>query len=184
MYAVPVHLKPQDVVVLVKLLGYGDKRPSYAQIAKDLFLSPSEVHASVQRAMRARLLQGPEPGGSLNKAALQEFLIHGVKYAFPPERGELTRGIPTAHAAEPLKKQISGGNEPPPVWPSVMGKTRGYSFAPLYKTVPQAALRDPFLYEMLALLDAIRDGRSRERQLAEQELKIRLNAPEYAELQH
>jgi hypothetical protein len=53
--------------------------------------------------------------------------------------------------------------------------------APLYKTVPQAALRDPFLYQMLALLDAIRDGRSRERQLAEQELKLRLKAPDYAE---
>jgi len=118
------------------------------------------------------------------KAALQEFLIHGVKYAFPAERGELTRGIPTAHAAAPLKREISAGNEPPPVWPSAMGKTRGDSFAPLYKTVPEAALRDPFLYQMLALLDAIRDGRSRERQLAEQELKIRLKAPEYGELQH
>ena len=106
MYPIAVHLKPQDLVVLPKLLGYGDKRPSYAQIAKDLFLSPSEVHASVQRARRARLLQGPEPGGSLNKAALQEFLIHGVKCAFPPQRGELTRGIPTAHAAEPLKTDI------------------------------------------------------------------------------
>jgi len=41
-----MHLKPQDIVVLVKLLGYGDKRPSYAQIAKDLFLSPSEVHVT------------------------------------------------------------------------------------------------------------------------------------------
>jgi hypothetical protein len=32
------------------------------------------------------------PADSLyrNKAALQEFLIHGVKYSFPPERGELT----------------------------------------------------------------------------------------------
>jgi len=127
------------------------------------------------------LVQGPEPGGSLNRAALQEFLIHGVKYAFPPERGELTRGVPTAHAAEPLKQQISAGNEPPPVWPSALGKIRGYSLAPLYKTVPQAALRDPFLYQMLALLDAIRDGRSRERQLAEQELKLRLKAPDYAE---
>jgi hypothetical protein len=182
MYAVAVSLKPQDVVVLLKLLAYGDSRPSYAQIAKDLFLSPSEVHAAVQRARQARLLQGPEPG-ALNRSALQEFLIHGVKYAFPPERGELTRGIPTAHAAEPLKSQIALGNDPPPVWPSGRGKIRGYSFAPLYKTVPLAALHDPFLYQMLALVDAIRDGRSRERHLAEEELKSRLKAREYAELQ-
>lgn len=181
MYTVAVNLKPQDVVVLLKLLLYGDSRPSYAQIAKDLYLSPSEVHAAVQRARQAKLLQGAEPG-ALNKSALQEFLIHGVKYAFPPERGELTRGLPTAHAAEPLKSQIKIGNDPPPVWPSADGKVRGYSFAPLYKTVPQAALRDPVLYQMLALLDAIRDGRSRERHLAEEELKSRLKTREYAEL--
>jgi len=41
-----MNLKPQDVVVLVKFLAYGEKRPSYAQIAKDLLLSPSEVHAA------------------------------------------------------------------------------------------------------------------------------------------
>ena len=175
-------LKPQDVVVLLKLLAYGDSRPSYAQIAKDLFLSPSEVHAAVQRARQAKLLQGPEPG-ALNRSALQEFLIHGLKYAFPPKRGELTRGIPTAHAAEPLKSRIAIGNDPPPVWPSGRGKIRGYSFAPLYKTVPQAALHDPSLYQLLALVDAIRDGRSRERHLAEEELKNRLKAREYAELQ-
>jgi hypothetical protein len=47
---------------------------------------------------------------------------------------------------------------------------RGVAFAPLYKMAPIAALRDPVLYEQLALIDAIRDGRARERQLAEQEL--------------
>ena len=45
-------LKPQDVVVLIKLLEYGDKRPPYAQIAEQLFMSVSEVHAAVQRADR------------------------------------------------------------------------------------------------------------------------------------
>lgn len=35
---------------------------------------------------------------------------------------------------------------------------------------PVAALKDPLLYEQLALIDAIRDGRPRERQLAEREL--------------
>ena len=41
---------------------------------------------------------------------------------------------------------------------------------PLYKTVPIAARRDPRLYEILALLDALRDGRARERRLAEEHL--------------
>jgi hypothetical protein len=173
-------LKPQDVVVLIKLLLYGSKRPPYAQIARDLFLSASEVHASVHRAKRARLLGGPDRWETPQKSALEEFLIHGVKYAFPPQRGELTRGVPTGFAAEPLKSRVSAGDEPPPVWPFPEGKTRGYSFAPLYKTVPQAALRDSFLYEMLALIDAIRDGRTRERHIAEEELKVRLRSPRYA----
>jgi hypothetical protein len=184
MYTCLVHLKPQDVVVLVKLLEYGPVRPPYAQIAKELFLSASEVHASVRRARQARLLGGVPGDEFPNKAALEEFLVHGVKYAFPPERGELTRGVPTAHAAEPLKSRISAGSDAPPVWPFPEGKTRGYSFAPLYKSVPKAALRDTYLYEVLALIDAIRDGRSRERQIAEEELKLRLESPRHAEIEH
>ena len=179
-----MQLKPQDVVVLIKLLEYGENRPPYAQIAEELFLSASEVHAAVQRSRQAGLVIGGEPSEKPNKAALEEFLIHGLKYAFPPERGELTRGVPTGYAAAPLKSLISSGSEPPPVWPSPEGKMRGYSLAPLYKTVPRAALRDSYLYEVLALIDAIRDGRSRERQIAEQELKVRLHSPRHAELQH
>jgi hypothetical protein len=179
-----VELKPQDIVVLLKLLEYGDKRPPYAQIAKELFMSASEVHAAVQRARGARLFSRSEPGGEPNRAALEEFLIHGLKYAFPPQRGELTRGVPTGYAAEPLKSQISANGDPPPVWPYPEGKTRGYSFAPLYKSVPKAALRDAYLYEVLALVDAIRDGRARERQIAEQELKLRLRSPQHAQPKH
>jgi hypothetical protein len=184
MYTETMQLKPQDIVVLIKLLEYGDDRPTYAQIGKELFLSASEVHAAVQRAKRARLFNVNESGGRPSRLALEEFLVHGLKYAFPAERGELTRGVPTAHAAEPLKRQIAADGDPPPVWPSADGKIRGYSFAPLYKTVPHAALRDPYLYEVLALIDAIRDGRARERQLAEKELKIRLESPQHAELKH
>jgi hypothetical protein len=179
-----VNLKPQDVVVLAKLLEYGVQRPPYAQIAQELFLSASEVHAAVRRARHARLLHGPELGEAPNRTALEEFLVHGLKYVFPAERGQLTRGVPTSYAAEPLKSRIAPGNDPPPVWPFSSGKVRGYSLAPLYKTVPRAALRDPFLYEMLALIDAIRDGRSREREAAVQELKARLNSSKHAQQKH
>ena len=37
--------------------------------------------------------------------------------------------------------------------------------SPLYKNVPTAARRDPKLYELLALVDAIRDGRARDERL-------------------
>jgi DNA-binding Lrp family transcriptional regulator len=164
-----VILKPQDVVVVLKLLGY-DSSPPFAQVARELVMSPSEVHAAVKRAQAAHLLHGWESYNRPNVGALEEFLIHGIKYAFPAERGGPSRGVPTCYAAAPLSRLIVPGDEPIPVWPYSQGEKRGIAFTPLYKTVPIAALRDPVLYELLALIDAIRDGRARERGLAEQEL--------------
>lgn len=167
-------LKPQDVVVVLKLSGFGGKRPPFAQIAKDLCLSVSEVHAAVKRAQAAHLLHGPELGDRANGNALEEFLIHGVKYAFPAHHGAMTRGLPTSYAAEPLRRYVKPGDEPVPVWPDPTGPVRGTAFEPLYRNVPEAAKRDSHLYELLALIDAIRDGRARERRLAEKELVTRL----------
>ncbi len=76
----------------------------------------------------------------------------------------------TSYAAPPMHRQICGGADLPPVWPLAEGKHRGVSFDSLYKTVLLAALADPVLYELLAPLDALRDGRARERRLAEREL--------------
>jgi hypothetical protein len=172
-------LKPQDVVVAVKLAGQGKRqRPSFAKIAADLKMSASEVHAAVKRCHAARLLGPDELADRPNLAALEEFLLHGVKYAFPAERGQPTRGILTGYAAPPLSKLIVAGDDLPPVWPYADGSARGISFEPLYRTVPFAALNDQFLYECLALVDAIRDGRVREKQIAEKELKKRLRHSE------
>ena len=124
----------------------------------------------MKRAQGAHLLHGPELSNRPNVTALEEFLIHGIKYAFPAEHGGRSRGVPTSYAAAPLNRLIVPGDEPIPVWPYHKGETRGVAFAPLYKRLPIAALRDSLLYEELALIDAIRDGRARERGLAEQEL--------------
>ena len=97
-----------------------------------------------------------------------------MKYVFPANRGELTRGVPTSYAAPPLKKFIVKGHDLPPVWPDAEGKVRGMAFEPLYRTVPFAASRDRTLYELLTIVDALRDGRARERKLAEKELMHRL----------
>ena len=167
-------LKPQDIYILLKLVAMGESQWSYASVAGDLFMSASEVHAGIKRAVAARLMssQGSQP----LKKSLEEFLIHGVKYAFPPDHGGLTRGVPTGYAAPPLKDIITQPNEPPPVWPDPEGTTRGHEFSPLYKTVPKAAAKDAKLYELLAIVDAIRDGRARERDIAIKELKVRLGS--------
>jgi len=170
-------LKPQDVVVLLKLAVLGKDEWTYQRLAVELSMSQSEAHAGVRRAVAAGLMTDVTiASGRPIRAALLEFLIHGVKYAYPPERGTLTRGVPTGYAAPPLNEVIVASGEPPPVWPDAEGSIRGYAFAPLYPSVPAAAKQDPKLYELLALVDAIRDGRARERELAAKELKLRLSA--------
>lgn len=171
-----MNLKPQDVVVALKLFGYPSGRPPISIVASDLALSPSEVHGAIQRLRSSGLLHGPALKDKPNISGLEEFLVHGLKYAFPAEHGEVTRGIPTSYAAEPLKSEIAISSDLPPVWPWRDGETRGVALEPLYKNVPHAALRDPALYELLALVDAIRDGRARERNLAERDLVRRLKS--------
>lgn len=167
-------LKPQDVLVLLKLALQRDARWTYTSLALELSMSPSEVHAAVRRAIHVGLLS-PD-GRRPNRQALLEFLVHGLKYVFAPERGALTRGVPTAHAAPPLVSRIAAGDDPPPVWPDPDGSTRGEAFGPLYRSAPRAARRDAALYECLALVDAIRGGRARERKLATELLQKKLAA--------
>jgi DNA-binding Lrp family transcriptional regulator len=168
-----VSLKPQDVVVVLKLASAAAQPWSYPKLALELGMSPSEVHAAVRRATQAGLLEAGTR--AVNRHAVLEFLVHGVKYAFPAERGAVTRGMPTAHAAPPLRSRIRAGAEAPPVWADPEGTVRGESLTPLYRSVPGAARADAALYEWLALVDAIRAGRARERELAIEELRSRLS---------
>ncbi len=137
-------------------------------------MSASEVHAAVRRAVVARLAVASQPKGFRVQAQnLLEFLVHGVKYAFPAVRGPSTRGHPTAHAAPALRSKIVGGDGLPPVWPDPEGTVRGESFSPLYSSpsVLRAIVADPEMYEAAALVDAIRGGSARERQVAAERLE-------------
>ena len=164
-------LKPQDIFIMLKLVVRNGSEWSYPVLAHELSMSASEVHAGVQRAVAAKLMDMHRKVPV--KSNLLEFLIHGVKYAYPPDHGGLTRGMPTGYAAPPLKELIVQSDEPPPVWPDPEGQMRGYEFSPLYKSVPRACKVDPKLYELLALVDAIRDGRARERKISINEIQSR-----------
>ncbi len=115
----------------------------------------------------------------INVTGVVEFLVHGLKYVFPPRRGGMTRGMATSYAAAPLNEFIARGEEPIPVWPFAEGKERGVELEPLYPSVPFAASRDPALYELLAIADALREGRARERKIAEEQLRLRLSDIEW-----
>jgi hypothetical protein len=165
-------LKPQDIYILLKLIAIEDTDWSYSLIATELYMSPSEVHSGIKRATTAKLFDAHRKRPI--KKSLEEFILHGVKYAYPPEIGGLTRGIPTSYAGPPLNRLISQSTEEPPVWPYPDGHTLGFGFSPLFKSVPKAVTSDSKLYELLALVDAIRGGRTRERDIAASELRARL----------
>lgn len=165
-------LRPQDLLVAVKLaLG---SRQTYPELARALGLSLSEAHAAVKRATAAGLIS---PNRTANRGPLLDFLVKSTRGAFAPERGPMTRGMPTAYGAPPLNQLVERGAEALPVWPDPDGTERGESFTPLYPSVPRAARQDPKLYEALSLIDALRGGRARDRALAEDHLR-RLILPE------
>jgi hypothetical protein len=162
-------LRPQDLAVTLALAMPDMDAWTYAALAVRLELSTSEAHAAVKRAGLAGLTRGR----TVDRRALFEFLEHGVRYSFYAIRGAPTRGVPTGVAAPPLAALMVV--EDGPVWPHPEGGARGYALEPLYRTVPDAARRDPAIHEVFALVDALRDGGARERRLALGELRTRLS---------
>jgi hypothetical protein len=164
--------KSQDVVVALALVSLNreyQERIQYARLAEILGMSSSEVFKSTRRLVAAHLV---EPGGWRPlRIPLYNYLIHGVPHAFPGKLGEPTRGIPTAWAAPPLTSSLPQGSDLPPVWPWHDGLARGYAVEPLFSSVPVAIKNIPSLYEALALVDALRVGRARDRAIAQEMLK-------------
>lgn len=177
-------MKPQDIVVLVKLLSYQKKKKDWTQasLAEELCLSPSQVNYAIKRLLASKLLSpvnietGWQPTPFIQLC--EEFLIHGFKFIFPAEFGSMTRGIPTAYAAPSLNKIIVTGNDPIPVWPSGEGTHRGIALMPLYHCVPVSILKypDAFFYDLLSLLDALRSGRARERNIGAEKIAAMLKS--------
>lgn len=166
-------MRPQDVLVLARLLVNGNRSRKVLDFAYELGLSQSEISMSLERCRRAGLIDLQKK--NVQPLALREFLLFGLKYVFPAELGAVVRGTPTAHSALPLSKKIVSNEKSVEayVWPDAEGTARGISVEPLYPSVPNAARKDPKLYEVLALLDAIRLGRAREQKLAVAELDKR-----------
>lgn len=170
-----VVLRPQDLVILLRLALERGPAPTYAALAAELGMTASEVHAAVERAVAAQLAHKDNGGkATVILAALRLFIQHGARYCFPATRGSLTRGLPTGYGAAPLKESIMPGTDPVPVWPDKNGTVRGVALYPLYPSVPEAARRNPALYELLVLFDAVRGGSTRERALALDLLEKRL----------
>ncbi|MCP1997459.1 hypothetical protein [Flavobacterium sp. HSC-61S13] len=164
------NLKPQDIVILLKIIVLKDTSWFHHTLAEDLGMSQSEISQSLNRSRYAGLIDFTRK--KVNKIALTEFILHGIAYAFPQQPGVLVRGVLTAHAAEPLNRIISANDKY--VWPYAKGLERGQAIEPLYKSVVLASLKDNSLYELLTMVDAIRVGRVREKEVAKKELEKRI----------
>ena len=168
-------LKSQDIVIALRLT-LKQEPGTYANLGAELGLSASEAHAAVRRLQEARLVNSTDR--AVRREELLRFLIHGVPYVFPAQTKEVTRGVPTAWGHPVLASHFTDSTEPPPVWPSAEGNVRGVAVKPLYPSVPQAVARNPELGALLALVDALRVGRTRDRNLAQAELTKRIEADE------
>lgn len=203
-----MQLKPQDFLVALKLVAWGDQRWTYARLAQELGISVSEAHACIKRGLQAGLLVdtallAPPPEASpgvqelaavyrvqarprranaamatnadnparVHSRNLAEFAVHGAKYAFPANRLPVSVGVPTSHSA-PAFAGVFAPSSDDWVWPHPNGTVRGPGIEPLHPSVPFAAIQDAKLYEMLALLDALRVGRARERGMALKRLPL------------
>lgn len=163
-------LKPQDIVILLKIVSIGDTPFRIIDLAHKLGISPGEITMSLERLRISTLLASDKR--TPNPSSLLEFLIHGLKYVFPAELGSIVRGIPTAYSGAGLSQKIMSDTEY--VWPSEEGSTKGIAVSPLYTSVPHAVLKDQKLHRLLALVDAIRIGRTREKNMAIKELQKEL----------
>ncbi len=203
-----MQLKPQDFLVALKLVAWGDQRWTYARLAQELGISVSEAHACIKRGLQAGLLVdtallAPPPEAAsgvqehaavyrvqarprrakaamatnadnparVNSRNLAEFALHGAKYAFPADKLPVSVGVPTSHSAPAFAGVFAPGSDDW-VWPHPNGTVRGQGLEPLHLSVPFAAMQDAKLYEMLALFDALRVGRARERGMALKRLPL------------
>lgn len=163
-------MKPQDVVILLRLLMIQDPGMTQRDLAIDLFISQAEVSHSLNRCRYAGLLGAGR--NEVMKRTFLDFLQYGLAVVFPTRPGPITRGVPTAHSTSPLSLDIQSNEIY--IWPWAKGSVRGMGISPLYPTLPQVAASDPDFHEWLALVDALRVGKAREGQIALDHLKKRI----------
>lgn len=156
-------MRPQDVMILLKKLTPEGRNMNGKDLSDSLGISAAEISMAMERNRVARLIDADKK--RVNVLALKEFLIYGIRYCFPAPLGRIVRGMPTASSASPINQAIaSNGNIV--VWRDSSGTMRGQSITPLFPSAVEASKKDPDLYALLAIVDALRIGNARERQVA------------------
>ncbi|EJC85351.1 hypothetical protein Rleg4DRAFT_7659 [Rhizobium leguminosarum bv. trifolii WSM2297] len=185
-------MKSQDVVVLLKLISLQDQELtkgadelraesvggdpySVRNLEALLGISKTEIAQSIKRSVASGIARKHNSKSEIrpHRRNLFGFITNGLRFVFPAQVGSMQRGVPTAFAAPMLQGLLVSGTYNY-VWPFASGREMGQSVDPLFKSVPDAALKDDRLYEYLALVDAIRLGNQREVGLATDHLRSRI----------
>ena len=164
--------KSQDVLVALSLaIASRDpaERIAYGRLGEILCMSSSEAFKAT--AIGQVFLGGTKWLASIVGPALGISGIWRAARLSRQDRRTHARGMPTAWAAEPIAGVMPQGSDLPPVWPWSEGKVRGHSVEPLFPSVPGAIKNLPSLYAPLALVDSLRIGRARDREIARRMLK-------------
>lgn len=159
-------MRPQDIVILLKITTMDNDDWHLKDLANTLYISNSEVSESLERSAYANLIDFEKR--NVHRGNFLDFLTHGMKYVFPAQAGILTLGVPTAHSHPFMQSFIS--SEHAYVWPSSSGSALGQAIEPFYANQVKAIAEDEELYRLLALLDVIRVGKLREKAVAQKEL--------------
>lgn len=160
-------MRPQDIVILLKLVSLRNKPWQYRDLSADLFIPLSEISASLKRSEKAGLYHAEIR--NVHRLALMEFIQYGLKYVFPTSPSAIVTGIGTAHSHPYYKRFFQG--EMQYTWPDDDGDIRGLMIEPLHPNVAKAARKDELLYKLLASIDILRVGKVRELKMAMDELK-------------
>jgi hypothetical protein len=176
-----MYLKPQDILVLLKLSVWDKPEWRQEDLAMELGMVQSMVHSSLKRAEKCGLYNQEKK--RVNKSALIEVLVHSIRFLIPGEFGRKGIGMPTAWGHREAFKSLVYGLVDPPIWSAPKGRrtsvtgeynVEGVEVQPIHEKAPEAASRDPRLYEVLAAVDALRMGRARDTEVAGEILRNRI----------
>lgn len=160
-------IRPQDIVILLKIISYGQQSWFAKDLAISLFLSGSEVSESLNRSVYAGLMDSTKK--KVLKLNFSEFIIYGLRYTFPQQPGAMQRGMPTAISHPKIKARFPTDTQF--IWPDPTGTDLGWTIEPFYAKQVKAVKQDDSLYYMLCLIDMIRTGKPREVNFAQEEIK-------------
>ena len=161
-------LHAQDILIALKwAVLREDESHSLRELSAATGVSKSAVAVSLKRLAALKLLRPEGQGLRLNRLALRQCVEHALQWLAPAKVGPIRRGFPTAHSAPALVHALRGGDDLL-VIPYRGGPARGCAVSPLHPQAPFAAAHDERMQALLALADAFRVGRARDRAVAAQ----------------